>query len=862
MLKVKALLDVILFLRYVSDMKFSPHQLTSIQFVESSVVDTPPTQPIKTTSTILQPSKQSSHKSVYDLFTPPLTRQSSEVPSQLAEHESTPRRAVRSRLFMLYVEVPPLPEGANKLEYRPFKRVKRTHDDAESASRSRGRGRYRRVNGRARGARRQSSTRKVRSLSVLSLATTPSSHVVRRGQAGQSETMLSKPPARSAMMTSRQASATERGINTAASISTTYHSSSQSLPPALSSQSPSPFELGIQDHRVHDAKHSSPVVAYFNTRHYRLCLEEDLTSWILLGAQILTKCLGPRKLGCVREMKLNDGEEIDEGDYEVGGSMSWEGCSDNGEEESPVSQLQKRRGKIATRSGLDVRKPRSSVGVQEKPSETSSVTRPLGMAVPKVDLKKVLKEKMSTTTSSRKLKRDMKKGRPAETPDIPVPVLFQAQSKSQSQSQSQHSPRSPVAVEQQPKLRPYLSEKARGKQKAVDTDLVEPDFHGDLRSVTVPSPTTQGILHVDTLPTTINSPTWSRSVEQYIAFDASTTKLGGGSNSDADGDAPNFAYDPYDTNQFLSSRTHVDDLFLPSHDVEPSIFNDGINLMEGTDAYHDPYGLLMSVEKEVQPTTVDPTLLGGNAFDHATDEVGLTFGVTSLMDDTDSTEFEGRRLQDVPTDAQQSLGMKTGYEPILGSPIISAVRSSSRSSNVSPRSSQQPSTPLHSRSISATLLGRTSSPEFSDYDIPSQVRLPSVTRGPRSIKRARTAPSASRRNIIVSSEDEEEEVRRGLEYFDAFSTSDEDFIPPSGLENESKDVDRARPASLKSKRRFLVSSSAEPVVPAVVKNIQRGQNWECGPIRSCCHYCRTSSNKLKMVCPCGSKYCNRCIALR
>jgi hypothetical protein len=765
---------------------------------------------------------------------------------------------------MLYVEVPPLPQGVKKLEYRPFKRIKRTHDDVEYFPESvstNSWGRERRDYERAKYPRRHASTRPGRSPSVLSLATTASSHVLYGRQKRQPKLSLSQPLAPSAMKTPRQVPVTEGRITTMAPVSTTYYSSFQPRPPAPSIQSPSPVELGIQNPRIRDAEHLPPVVTYFNTRHHRLDFKEDLTSWILLGAQILMKCLGPRRLSCVKDLKLDDGDEIDEGDYSVGGPVCWEGCSGGGdEEESSVGQSQERRSKNAPRSELDVRKPQPSVGVQKRPSEKSSATRSLGISVPKVQSTKGLEEKTSTMTSAPKSKQDVKKGRPAETPEMPVQAV--------SQSQSQGEPRSPAAAGQEPESRPYLSEKARGKLKAVNTDFAETDFHGDLPSDTATSPTTaQGLLDVGALSPTINSPTWPRSVEQYITFDASPVKLGEGSNHHA----PNIPYALYDTNQFLSSRARMDDIFLPPHDVGPSIFNDGINIMEKIDAYDEPYDVLMNAEKEkeVQPTTINPTLLGGSTFDtfdHATDQMGLTFGVTSLMDDTDGTEIENHKVSDVTTHSQQSLGIKAGFEPILGLPIVSTERSSSSSWNVSPRSSQPPSTPLQSRSISATPLGRTSSPEFSDSNVPSQLRLSSLTKEPRAVTPIQTAASASHQDDDVSSEREEAEVQRGLDFLDDFSTSDEDFIPVSDLENESEGADSVRPATPRPRRRSSASSPAELVpagpLPVVTKKFRQGQKWECGPIRSCCHYCRTSSNKLKMICPCGSRYCNRCLALR
>jgi len=38
--------------------------------------------------------------------------------------------------------------------------------------------------------------------------------------------------------------------------------------------------------------------------------------------------------------------------------------------------------------------------------------------------------------------------------------------------------------------------------------------------------------------------------------------------------------------------------------------------------------------------------------------------------------------------------------------------------------------------------------------------------------------------------------------------------------------------------------------------------WPMGKVSSSCHQCRTGSNKLKMICACGKKYCVRCITLR
>lgn len=776
---------------------------------------------------------------------------------------------------MLHVEVPPLPPGVRKADYRPLKRLKRALEDDYETQYIGGRNSGKAMNKKRktfgesweREKEGQQSARKTEAQQGSTLPASTARSGPRRDTTAEKRASgtsdLQQTPSTSTATDFRRppppspVPAALPGLpKPSVGPTTPVASSAVHRPPSKShsiasktgrdNAASSIQELTANKLRVHTAQHLSPTATYFNTRFAQPWLKDDPTEWAALGVRATMECLRPGKFSWDQRLSSDVGEEGDEGEandlsFGVGGTLLWRGCSSDEEEEIPLImvRLQNRKQETIEAPKVAEHKTKISTVTSRKSGDgTSGTIQPPVTPMPKVDLTKVLKERSLSarraySTKERNTHTGVRTRHDVEPSDPSASIA----------SPSRRQPQSRITSEYRPEPPPYLSEKARGKQKAVDPHPPDMDSH---RAYT----------------TTLSCPVMADLPDPNVGSYTANASAGEPSTM-----VPAFAPSSEPVHQrhgdpFRPFQVNVDDLFLPSHNPAISVFN-GLDIVEGFNAYDDPFGMLTD-EKDSQLATVNSTFLEGVHDDAHTmmDAMELDFEVPGIISEEDM-EIEDQRPQDIIY-RDELLKMKSSYQPAAGSPIISLSNSSSSSSSTSSRSSRSLSrAPTSTRSISQAAVGRTSSPEFPDVHATSRssneehAQLSnSNSTSPFPIPRVQRRPSYSRTRVLDTiTDEEEEEVRQDLDIVNKISSiSDGHFIPIPDSKDEPL---RERPTPEQR-------PGTPPAVPVATLAViaRRGQEWECGQDNTFCHQCRRTTHRLKMTCICKKRFCNRCISIR
>jgi hypothetical protein len=197
------------------------------------------------------------------------------------------------------------------------------------------------------------------------------------------------------------------------------------------------------------------------------------------------------------------------------------------------------------------------------------------------------------------------------------------------------------------------------------------------------------------------------------------------------------------------------------------------------------------------------------------------------------------------------------------------------SSSFSPRLQSPP----RSRSPQA-LVGRTPSPEFPQYDAgdfssqdhataPTQTRALHTSSHSSSVFVPRKPTSSRAKTLTVAGDEDEEErgvrQRYALELYES-SDSDGRLSKSEALSRLRRPWQRASPVKNKPlavKSRELLSKDRKSVPKQTKPTARRSkEEWPTGTEESYCHQCRHKTRRLKMICPCDKRFCNRCVGLR
>jgi len=552
----------------------------------------------------------------------------------------------------------------------------------------------------------------------------------------------------------------------------------------------------IQDIESRNLEHVPAAIVYFNTRFSQNRL--DANKWITVGTRA--------HLNCVKShwsfLKYKNEEQKDkEGDLSAGAPLLWRGCTFSDEQSS--SSCRKERAGIAMTEKLS-----GKIGFGRSASSTTSTP------IPKLDLAEVYKSQISASSwkGQRRRGRSVKLQRENLTGSLNTLV---ADSTSSEETQVQ-----PTVVTQQD-IPYHLSEKARGKQKALD-----PDFLDDTMPYLPTAPT-------DTLTSSYPSfdphDAFDREMGDYVAFSLSLDKSSDhGSESNMTGStfplaAVSTSHSPpispqYHKNPFRP-QSNLEDIFLapqaPDSPVLSSLDSTGNgNYLQ----LNDPCRIACLEGKNNldELTTINPAFLGGGL--EVYDGDSQDFSTDSALSRMSAIEITSGLKGDLDTTVSDDTqpGLMRGHQSTIDSPF----------STVSSTSS--------SRSASTW---------------PSQTRNYAV-------QLSRVPVNAK---TLLSDKDQDREVPRRLmnsleESVGSFLSKD---MPSTRLPHRTLATQIKEPL----KTTFKYSESMFPRTRRKATG-RRGQQWPVGKEEAYCHQCRRKTRYLKMSCPCSKRYCSRCMALR
>ena len=554
----------------------------------------------------------------------------------------------------------------------------------------------------------------------------------------------------------------------------------------------------IQDIELQNLEHVPAAIVYFNTRFSQNTV--DASKWILLGTRA--------RLNCVKSHRSflgdkNEEQKETEGDLSAGAPLSWRGCTSSDE---PSSSSR--------------RKEQAGITIAEKLSGKVGLGRaassPTSTPFPKLDLAEVYKSQNSA--SSQKGQRRRGRGVKLQREDLTGSLNTVADNSASSEETQVH----PTIVAIQD-ISFRLSEKARGKQKAVD-----PDFLDD----TIPYlPTAPTDTPPSSYPTFDPHDTFDRNMGDYVSFSLSLDKPSDyGSENNMTGSAFSLAavstshsstiVPQYHKNPFRS-QSNLEDIFLAPQALgspESSSFNS-----TGNGNYlqlNDPCRIVcLEGENNLDElVTINPAFLGGGP------------------------EVYDGDLQDSSIDL--ALGRMSATEITLGhkGDLNTTVSSDTQLDSMKGQSTTDSSFSTVSSS-SSPQSSSTWSSQTRNYPVKSS-RVPVDTK------------------TLVSDKDQDEEDRevpRGLvdcleESAGSFLSKD---VPPTKLPHQTLATQIKQPLNITLKHSKSMFSRTRQKARG-----RPGQQYPMGKEEAYCHQCRRKSRYLKMSCPCSKKYCSRCMALR
>jgi len=345
----------------------------------------------------------------------------------------------------------------------------------------------------------------------------------------------------------------------------------------------------VQDIELQNLEHVPAAIVYFNTRFSQNTLPED--RWIILGTRARLNCVKSR--GSLLE--YNNEEQMEtEGNLSAGAPLWWRGCTFSDEQSSSSCRKEQ--------EGMTMTEKLS--GKDDFGRAASSTTL---MSVPKLDLAEIYKSQNSASSQ----KGQPRRGRSVKVQSTGPLNTLVADSASSEETQGQ-----PTIVVIQQDTSYHLSEKARGKQKAVD-----PDFLDDTMPYLPTAPT-------DTLPSSYPSfdphDAFDRNMGDYVAFSLSMDKsLDHGSENNTIGSmfplaavstSPSPTIVPqYHKNPFRS-QSNLKDIFLapqaPGSPVSNSLDSTGNgNYWQPNDPCR--ITCLEGENNLDELTTINPAFLGG-----------------------------------------------------------------------------------------------------------------------------------------------------------------------------------------------------------------------------------------------------------
>jgi len=608
----------------------------------------------------------------------------------------------------------------------------------------------------------------------------------------------------------------------------------------------------IQDIKIQYPEHAPAAVVYFNTRFIQTAF--DASKWVVLGTNARLSCVKFHR--SFAEFNSEEEEEI-EGSLSVGAPLLWRGCRFLDDEESLSS----------------FRKQQERTTISEKsPGEVSfcrTASSPPSAFVPKLDLAQVYKSQKLTSSWKRQHRRN-EDVKPRVEDLIGSSNAMGTKSSSSKETQVQ----STSIVPQQDA--PYcISEKARGKQKAIDPDFLDATYT-DVPPTMVPSITTTTYF-----PNTLTDPiacsyqpsdphdVFNRDMEDYVAFSLSTEKPSdheGENNITSSSRFPltvvSAFHSPITTPQYSKNpfrlQSNMEDLFLAPQALGSSVSNGLNSIGEGYYLQLDDSCEAACSEGEDkldQLTTINPAFLGGDTVIYDDDSqdmsVDLALSGISGTEITPGTEGTG-----ISGDTRPSLAK--GYQSTIGLPISTFSSSSTSQSTASTRPSQTQTYAVQSSQVPT----RDLSPEECEatnarsQSIGLSCSLSLLTPRERAIGRAKTLISDEERDK------EKREVLRGS--VNCNSSSEENvglspskYVPFRKPPHPVLAAQPREPIEVASKRPESMLSRTRQTAPR-----RHGQQWQVGEKETYCHQCRRKTRYLKMSCPCSKKYCNRCVALR
>lgn len=552
----------------------------------------------------------------------------------------------------------------------------------------------------------------------------------------------------------------------------------------------------IQDIELQNLEHVPAAIVYFNTRFSQNTV--DASKWILLGTRARRNCV--KSHWSFLEYK-NEEQKETEDDLSAGAPLSWRGCTSSDE---PSSSSR--------------RKKQAGISITEKLSGKVGLGRaassPTSTSIPKLDLAEVYKSQNSA--SSQKGQRRRGRGVKLQREDI-INSLNTVADNSTSSEETQVQP-TIVAIQQDTSVR--LSEKARGKQKAVD-----PDFLDDTMPYLPTAPTDTP---PSSYPTFDPHDAFDRNMGDYVAFSLSLDKSSDhGSDNNMTGStfplaAVSTSHSPtivpqYHKNPFRS-QSNLEDIFLAPQALgspESSSLNS-----TGNGNYlqlNDPCRIacLEGGNNLDELTTINPAFLGGGPEVYDGDSQDSSMDLA--LDRISATEITSGHL-DTTVSSDTQLDLTKGQSTTDSS--FSTVSSSS-----SPQSSSSWSSQTRNYAVKS-----------SRRPVNAKTLVPNKDQG-----------------------EEDREVPRGLvncleESASSFLSKD---MPPTKLLHQTLATQIKQPLKITLKH----SESMFPHTRQKARGRPR-QDFPMGKEEAYCHQCRRKTRYLKMNCPCSKKYCSRCMALR
>ncbi|KAJ3574595.1 hypothetical protein NP233_g1665 [Leucocoprinus birnbaumii] len=945
---------------------------SSVDEHDIEILETPPSMRRSQFIAPISPSNQPSttqhtnnDKSVYDLFTPPPTS----PPPQLREiAKRRPASHTRKRQ-MAYVLVPPLPPKYRALfssdpgpKPRAQKRRKVQEEGADSEvdrldkwRRERERRKQReQAEERRRSMMAQSQPQPVASTSkaILPFPSSSTEHRAYELQKRQQKAVISGISMRKLKPKPKPKPETEtvlgkevpRPVDTpnptsthpATSASTSYKrvkssgpstASTSKTPRASESESDdnndsqllieSSEDYGARELKFRCAVHSSVTAIYSNTRFAQKgVLDREFTEWMRLGMKVKRNCFKPeyffRDLEEIGVVEDTDREEMESG-WSVGGPLIWNCPSD---EDKSVSQStaraqkqKKPKKKLLGRFLPAFAPPLPFYFVPPHPVSSPQADRPRIFLSPKAvglnELRQRREEEVSKTQVD-----GLSQSPDSETIDTSMPVL-------EGKERARRSP----TLAPQTEAPPYLSEKARGKQKAVDPqplDISFPQPHIPTSPTNhhhhTSNPTTS---QVQLQPVNLHD-TFESNMDNYVDFgfspEKSSDQVNAGDNNSTSSSSkplpitqPGFGtYSPSiileTANDAFRPEATMGNVLIGSHTFDSHNFGSTVSSTSTFDprsAYYPfkpPFGTnFVDGEKDDQPTTIDPSFLTRD--ERQDDEIAPD----SELNEGAREEMEGEEESglnkvseglEIAVSEEDAILMDEGEDdqPIINATIaVSSNASTSSQLAVSPPpTTQAPRTPPQTIPSPPRVNARSLSPEFPEYEAggpSSQVHVSQVQPSRASSHSSSSVylparPARSRTRALVIDDDDEDdnederEVQQGL--VDYVTSSDDNFVGSTGSAGPpvSRRPRRATKATWKKRATMKVgpttaappstsvSSLPKPKTKKQTAPRRAKEQWPCGEEEAYCHQCRRKTRYLKMSCPCAKKYCNRCMFLR